>query len=178
MIPGSFLTLFLPTMPYFQVFLSQLAASIKFLNLNFEESKTMPNCQGPPYFLYLIPSLVFSLSSLPLTCSWPSIAFCWGSKRSSLSPSAFYHLLCEQPHLKSYLTTANSSKESLFPKEAKSRTTEIPSSCPWPLNPKKSVLFDLCFDGWNYTFVHISESVTFHSNRLVRGGSNEECRGN
>lgn len=39
-----------------------------------------------------------------------------------------------QPHLKSYLTSSYSSKESLFPKEAKSRATEMLSEFPWLLN--------------------------------------------
>lgn len=147
MIPGLFPYFVFTHNALFSGLLSQLAASIKSLNLNFEESKTIPNHHGAPCFPHLVPSLVLSPSSLPLTCSWPSLALCWGSNRSSLSPSAFYHFLCEQPHLKSYLTNANSSKETLFPKEAKPHTTEIPSSCLWPLNPNKSVRFDFCFDG-------------------------------
>lgn len=61
----------------------KMAASIKSLNLDFEESKTIPNCHGPPHSPYLAPSLVFPPSSLPLICSWLSLNLCRGSNRSS-----------------------------------------------------------------------------------------------
>lgn len=44
----------------------KMAASIKSLNLNFEKSKTIPNCRRPPYSPYLAPSLVVPPASLPL----------------------------------------------------------------------------------------------------------------
>lgn len=61
----------------------KMAASIKSLNWNFEESKIIPNCHGPPYSPYLAPSLVFPPSSLPLIRSWLLLALWWGSNRSS-----------------------------------------------------------------------------------------------
>lgn len=61
----------------------KMAASIKSLNLNFEKSKTIPNCHRPPYSPYLAPSLVVPPTSLPLIRSWLSLALSWGSNRSS-----------------------------------------------------------------------------------------------
>lgn len=109
---------------------------------------------------------VKSSSHLQLTFACPPLRR--GGNRSS--PRALYHFLRKQPHLKSYLTSANSSKESLLPKEAQSHATQVPSSFPWPLTPGKSVLFDLCCEGGSYTFIHPSGSITFHSDWLVGWG--------
>lgn len=123
----------------------KMAASIKSLNLNFKKSKTIPVTGHLILLTQLLPlqSLHQVFLSSAVDFHLPSAEVAAGQARS---PSALYHFLCKQPHLKSYLTSSNSSKESLFPKEATSHAPEIASSFPWSLNPSKSVLFSLCCD--------------------------------
>lgn len=120
-----------------------MAASIKSLSLNLEETKHISNCLGPPYFPYLssFPCIFSVFLSPAVDLGLPSAEVVTGQVPvlPTTSPQAASPETLPDEH--------QVFKGKPLLKEAESHATEIPSPLLWPLSPSKSGLLDLCCDG-------------------------------